>query len=274
MIDRIDNTFRKLRENNRAALITFLTAGDPSISTTLKIIKKLPKAGADLIELGMPFSDPMADGPTIQKSYNRALENGTKIIKIFNMVKFFRKDDSYTPIIIMGYYNPIFKYGVDKFIENARKNGIDGVLIVDLPSESDKKIEKKFYNSKLKFIKLTTPTTNSLRLKKIISKTTGFLYYVSITGITGAKINSFKHIEESYKRLKKIAKLPFVVGFGIDTPEKANKVARYADGVVVGSAIIKQIENNKNNDNQIIKNVLKLTKQYSKKIKTAKLGEK
>ena len=270
MNDRIKNTFNKLKQENKPALITFLTAGDPNIDMSLRLATQLPKEGVDIIELGMPFSDPMADGPVIQRSYNRALKERTKISDILNLVSTFRLENSITPIILMGYYNPIFKYGVDKFIKDGIKNGIDGVLIVDLPPDADKKIEKKFYNSKLDFIKLITPTTNISRFKSIVKTTTGFIYYVSITGITGAKINNFKSIEKSYKKLKKITKLPFVIGFGINTPEKAKLMAKYADGIVVGSAIVQIIEDNIKNDNNVYQNVTKLIRKYSKQIKISR----
>lgn len=274
MKNRIKNTFNKLKEKNQAALITFLTAGDPNLDTCLKIINQLPKAGVDIIELGMAFSDPMADGPVIQKSYKRSLKNGNTINDIFNLVGSFRKNNSLTPIVLMGYFNPIYKYGVKKFIRDAENKGIDGVLIVDLPPDTDQEIEKNFLNSQLDFIKLATPTTNITRLKSIMQKASGFLYYVSITGITGAKIDNFSKIERSYNKLRKNIKLPFVVGFGINTIEKARKVSKYSDGVVIGSVLVKEIEENLKKDSKILQNIIKLVKNYSKHIKLSRLDDK
>ncbi len=274
MKERIEKTFKRLREKNESALITFLTVGDPDLNTSLKIIRELPEMGADIIELGMPFSDPMADGPVIQRSYNRSLEKGIRIIDVFKVVEAFRKKNSSTPLILMGYYNPIFKYGVEKFIVDAKRKGLDGVLIVDFPPEADSEVEAKFFNLGLDFIRLATPTTKTDRFKKILNKTSGFLYYVSITGITGAKIDDLIDIEKNYKKLKRLSKLPFVIGFGINSPKKAKQMAKYADGVVVGSVLVKEVEKNLKNNNKIHKNILKLVSQYSKYIKMSRLETK
>ena len=267
---RIKNKFDFLKKKNQPALIAFLTVGDPNLQTSEKIIKGLPKAGADIIEIGMPFSDPMADGPVIQRSYRRALKNGNYIPKMFQLIKNFRKQDNTTPIILMGYYNPIYQIGLKNFFMQAYNYGVDGVLIVDLPPEEDRDVLRYSQGKKkINIIKLTTPTTDKKRITNIAKSASGFVYYVSITGISGSKIDNFSNIEKAYKKLKKNINLPFVVGFGINTPSKARSIAKYADGVVVGSALIKEIEKSVNSRNAI-KNVLDLVNRYSYSIKKAR----
>lgn len=266
---RIETTFNNLRDKNKPALITFITAGDPNISATKSILEKLPKAGADLIEIGIPFSDPMADGPIIQRSYKRALKNKTDLDKVLSLVKIFRKKDTITPIILMGYYNPFYQKGLKLFFEEAENAGVDGILIVDLPPENDNEIAENLKNTFIKFIRLATPTTDHNRLKKILKLTSGFLYFVSIKGITGSNLANLKKVKNIYKKLKERSKIPVVVGFGINTPDKAKRVCNYADGVVIGSSIVSEID--KKIDKKFhINNILKVVRNFSESIKTSR----
>jgi tryptophan synthase alpha chain len=239
---RIDTRFAELKKQNRAALVTFVSAGDPDYKTSLEIIKGLPKAGADLIEFGMPFTDPMADGPAIQAGGLRALQNGQTTKKTLQMVKEFRKGDNDTPIVLMGYYNPIYVYGVDKFLTDAKKAGVDGLIIVDLPPEEDTELCLPAMAQGLNFIRLTTPTTDDNRAPAVFKNTSGFVYYVSVLGITGTKAPDLKSVKANVKRLKKHTELPICVGFGVKTAEQARAIARDADGVVVGSALVSAVE--------------------------------
>jgi tryptophan synthase alpha chain len=240
---RIKTSFENCAKENRAALVTFITAGYPNMKTSQAIIDGLPKAGADLIELGMPFSDPMADGPTIEMAGHKALENGHNTIKTLEMVTNFRKKDQDTPIILMGYYNPIYIFGVDKFLDTAKEAGVDGLIIVDLPSEEDEELCIPALKKQIDFIRLTTPTTDDKRLKQVLKNSSGFVYYVSMTGITGTAISDFEKVSKAVKRIKSQTDLPVAVGFGIKTAKDVAQIAKYADGVVVGSAIIKTLEN-------------------------------
>ena len=267
---RIDKTFRSLQESKKSALVTFITAGDPDLNSSTKILQNLPKAGADIIEIGVPFSDPMADGPIIQKSYKRALKNGITLEKVLEIVKKFRKKNNYTPIILMGYYNPIYQIGIEKFLNLAEKSGVDGILIVDLPPENDTEIEESLKKSYIKLIRLATPTTDKKRLKKILRNSSGFLYYVSITGITGTNLSNLNKVKKTYKKFKILSKIPVVVGFGINTPEKAKSVSAYADGVVVGSAIVREIDKNMDQKSKISNNVEVLVKKFSRAINIGK----
>ena len=267
---RIDKTFRSLQESKKSALVTFITAGDPDLNSSTKILQNLPKAGADIIEIGVPFSDPMADGPIIQKSYKRALKNGITLEKVLEIVKKFRKKNNYTPIILMGYYNPIYQIGIEKFLNLAEKSGVDGILIVDLPPENDTEIEESLKKSYIKLIRLATPTTDKKRLKKILRNSSGFLYYVSITGITGTNLSNLNKVKKTYKKFKIFSKIPVVVGFGINTPEKAKSVSAYADGVVVGSAIVREIDKNMDQKSKISNNVEVLVKKFSRAINIGK----
>ena len=267
---RIDKTFRSLQESKKSALVTFITAGDPDLNSSTKILQNLPKAGADIIEIGVPFSDPMADGPIIQKSYKRALKNGITLEKVLEIVKKFRKKNNYTPIILMGYYNPIYQIGIEKFLNLAEKSGVDGILIVDLPPENDTEIEESLKKSYIKLIRLATPTTDKKRLKKILRNSSGFLYYVSITGITGTNLSNLNKVKKTYKKFKILSKIPVVVGFGINTPEKAKSVSAYSDGVVVWSAIVREIDKNMDQKSKISNNVEVLVKKFSRAINIGK----
>ena len=267
---RIDKTFKSLQEAKKSALVTFITAGDPDFNLSKKILLNLPNAGADLIEIGVPFSDPMADGPIIQKSYKRALKNGVTLEKVLELVKKFRKTNNFTPIILMGYYNPIYQIGLKKFLNLAEKSGVDGILIVDLPPENDNEIIEQLKKSSLKLIRLATPTTDKKRLKKILKNSSGFLYYVSITGITGTSLANLSQVKKTYKKLKMFSKLPIVVGFGINTPEKAKNVSAYADGVVVGSALVREIDKNMDQKSNIKHNIIALVKKFAKAVSIGK----
>jgi tryptophan synthase alpha chain len=238
MKTRIDHRFAALKEERRAALITFLTAGDPDPATSLAILRALPAAGADIIELGMPFSDPMADGPTIQASSQRALKAGQTLKKTLEMVRGFRRADDATPIVLMGYYNPIYVYGVERFLADAKTAGIDGLIVVDLPPEEDAELCLPALQAGLNFIRLATPTTNDKRLPAVLANTSGFVYYVSITGITGAATPNASRVAEAVARIKRHTKLPVAVGFGVKDADHAQAIARDADGVVVGSALV------------------------------------
>ena len=241
---RIDRRFAQLKEANRAGLVTFITAGDPDLETCFQIMKGLPAAGADIIELGMPFTDPMADGPSIQASSQRALKSGMTLRKTLSLVKRFRETDSETPIVCMGYYNPIYSYGVDQFLPTALDAGVDGLIIVDLPPEEDHELCLPALKAGLNFIRLATPTTDDKRLPAVLQNTSGFVYYVSITGITGTGSAQAQNIGPSVARIQSHSNLPVAVGFGIKTPENAADIARVADAAVVGSAIIDQIAAN------------------------------
>lgn len=238
---RIDRRFRALKIEGRAALVTFVTAGDPDFETSRQILFGLPGAGADIIELGMPFSDPMADGPAIQASSLRALQAGHDMHKTLAMVAEFRKRDTDTPIVLMGYYNPIYARGVERFLAEAVSAGIDGLIVVDLPPEEDDELCLPAQAAGLNFIRLATPTTDDKRLPKVLTNTSGFVYYVSITGITGAAAAQATDVAPEVARIKRATDLPVIVGFGINTPEAARSIAAVADGCVVGSAIVKRI---------------------------------
>ncbi len=242
MTTRIDTTFAELKKQKRSALVTFVTAGDPDYDTSLKIISGLPKAGADVIELGMPFTDPMADGPAIQAGGLRALAGGQTMKKTLKLVKAFRVKDKTTPIVLMGYYNPIYVYGVDAFLDDAKKAGADGLIIVDLPPEEDSELCVPALSKGLNFIRLTTPTTDDKRAVAVFKNTSGFVYYVSVLGITGTKAPDLKSVKANVRRLKTHTDLPICVGFGVKTAEQARAIAKDADGVVVGSALVSAVE--------------------------------
>lgn len=243
MTTRIDTRFAELNKAGRSAFVTFLMAGDPDPTTSLEIIKALPKAGADVIEIGMPFTDPMADGPSIQAAGLRALKAGMTLKKTLELVRGFRKDDDATPIVLMGYYNPIYIYGVDKFLVDAKSAGIDGLIIVDLPPEEDDELCLPAMKAGLNFIRLATPTTDDKRLPAVLANTSGFVYYVSITGITGAAAADSSAVSEAVARIKRHTKLPVCVGFGIRTPETARAIASHANGAVVGTALVDALKN-------------------------------
>lgn len=241
MSTRIDRRFAELRVEGRPALVTFITAGDPDGATSLEIMRCLPAAGADVIELGMPFSDPMADGPAIQLAGQRALKGGQTMIKTLELVRAFRKSDSETPIVLMGYYNPIYIYGNDRFIADSKSAGVDGLIIVDLPPEADEELCLPAVQAGLNFIRLATPTTDEKRLPRVLQNTSGFVYYVSITGITGAATPEPAKVAAMVGRIKARTSLPVVVGFGVRTAEQARAIGEAGDGVVVGSAIVSAI---------------------------------
>ncbi|MEH2564577.1 tryptophan synthase subunit alpha [Bradyrhizobium sp. AZCC 2289] len=238
MTTRIDARFAELAKQGRSAFVTFVMAGDPDPKTSLDIVKALPKAGADIIEIGMPFTDPMADGPSIQAAGLRALKAGMTLKKTLEMVRGFRKDDNATPLVLMGYYNPIYIYGVDKFLVDAKAAGVDGLIIVDLPPEEDTELCLPAMKAGLNFIRLATPTTDDKRLPAVLANTSGFVYYVSITGITGSASADSNAVGEAVARIKRHTKLPVCVGFGIRTPEAARAIAENANGAVVGTALV------------------------------------
>ena len=238
MTTRIDARFAQLKKEGRSAFVTFLMAGDPDPATSLAIIKAMPKAGADMIEIGMPFTDPMADGPSIQAAGLRALKAGMTLKKTLELVRGFRASDDATPIVLMGYYNPIYIYGVDKFLADAKSAGVDGLIIVDLPAEEDDELCVPALKAGLNFIRLATPTTDDKRLPAVLANTSGFVYYVSITGITGAAAADSNVAGEAVARIKRHTKLPVCVGFGINTPDTARAIAERADGAVVGTALV------------------------------------
>jgi tryptophan synthase alpha chain len=238
MSTRIDRRFAALKEEGRAALVTFIMAGDPDYDTSLAIARALPKAGADIIELGMPFTDPMADGPAIQAAGLRALKAGQRMTRTLSLVRDFRKDDDQTSIILMGYYNPIYIYGNERFLADAKTAGVDGLIIVDLPPEEDEELCLPALKAGLNFIRLATPTTDDKRLPKVLTNTSGFVYYVSVTGVTGTAPPDASKVMGAVARIKRHTPLPVAVGFGVKTAEQARAIAEGADGVVVGSALV------------------------------------
>ena len=240
-MSRLQNRFAELKQENRAALVTFVTAGDPDYATSLSILKGLPDAGADVIELGMPFTDPMADGPAIQLANIRALAGKQGMQQTLQMVREFRQGNQSTPLVLMGYYNPIFVYGVERFVADAKAAGVDGLIVVDLPPEHNDELCEPAQSAGLDFIRLTTPTTDDDRLPTVLAGSSGFVYYVSVAGVTGAGAATLDHVEEAVTRLRRHTDLPVCIGFGIRTPEHAADVARRAEGVVVGSALVDQI---------------------------------
>ncbi|MHC9234931.1 tryptophan synthase subunit alpha [Pseudooceanicola sp. 502str34] len=242
---RIDDTFARLRSEGKKAFVAYMMAGDPDEATSAEVLACLPRAGVDVIELGMPFTDPMADGPTIQLAGQRALESGMTLNKVLDMVRAFRKTNNETPIVMMGYYNPIYSHGVDAFLADAKEAGIDGLIVVDLPPEEDSELCIPAQAAGLNFIRLATPTTDDKRLPKVLQNTSGFVYYVSITGITGAAAAQAVDVGPEVARIKAKTDLPVIVGFGIRTPETAEQIASVADGCVVGSAIVGEVAKGK-----------------------------
>ncbi len=241
MTTRIDRRFAVLQEESRAALVTFVMAGDPDYEASLSILKALPQAGADVIELGMPFTDPMADGPAIQAAGLRALASGQNMKRTLALVREFRRGDDATPIVLMGYYNPIYVYGGERFLADAKSAGVDGLIVVDLPPEEDEELCLPALKAGLNFIRLATPTTDDKRLQTVLKNTSGFVYYVSITGITGAAAPDAGKVTAAVKRIKRHTSLPVCVGFGVRTAEQAQAIAQGADGVVVGSALVEAV---------------------------------
>jgi len=266
-LKKIKMKFDELKKQKKKGLITFVTAGDPNYDASLEILKKLPEAGADILEIGMPFTDPMADGPGIQASYLRALEAGQTLKKTIQLVKEFREFNASIPIVLMGYYNPIYKYGVDLFLKDIKAIGVDGLIIVDLPPEADVELCIPSLKKNIDFIRLATPTSSEERLPIIINNASGFLYYVSVAGITGSKTPEITSIKNKVEIIRKFTKLPIAVGFGIRTPEQAVNIAKTADAVVVGSAIIDKIneayKKDKNNNQLIAEYAANLVKSLS-----------
>jgi tryptophan synthase alpha chain len=238
MTSRMDQRFAACRAEGRAALVTFVMGGDPDPATSLDLVRALPKAGADIIEIGMPFTDPMADGPSIQAAGLRALASGMSLNKTLDLVRAFRKTDNDTPIVLMGYFNPIYVHGVPAFVVEAKEAGVDGLIVVDLPPEEDDELCLPALEAGLNFIRLATPTTDDKRLPKVLTNTSGFLYYVSITGITGAATPDYSSVAQAVKRIKAKTDLPIAVGFGVKNAQSAAEIAAHADGVVVGTALV------------------------------------
>jgi tryptophan synthase alpha chain len=238
---RIDAKFAELKAANKKAFVSYVMAGDPDFDTSLEIVRGLPGAGVDIIELGVPFTDPMADGPTIQLAGQRALEGGMTLSRTLELAATFRETDDTTPIVLMGYYNPIYSRGVDKFLADAKAAGIDGLIVVDLPPEEDIELCIPAQAAGLNFIRLATPTTDEARLPRVLQNTSGFVYYVSINGITGAAEAQATNVGPEVARIQKASGLPVIVGFGVNTPEKAEAIASVSDGAVVGSAIVAKI---------------------------------
>jgi tryptophan synthase alpha chain len=260
---RIGDKFESLRGGKEKALIVYLTVGDPSLSITKKLILGLEKAGVDILEIGVPFSDPTADGPVIQAASQRALKAGTTLEGVLELVTEVRKV-SEIPVVLFGYFNPIFAYGVKKFTHSAREAGVDGVLIVDLPYEEAKELRMYTDPVGIDFISLLAPTTDGKRLSKISAEATGFLYYISITGITGTAAPKIDNIKTEVNKIRKITGLPIAVGFGISKPQQAREIALFADGVVIGSAVVRLIDENKNNPD-----LVKIVADYASEIKKA-----
>jgi tryptophan synthase alpha chain len=269
---RIDRRFAALKKEGRAGLITFVTAGDPNYTTSEKILNGLPAAGADLIELGMPFSDPMADGPAIQASSQRALKAGQTMKKTLELVRAFRARDPDTPIVLMGYYNPIYVYPSERFLDDAKEAGVDGLIIVDVPPEADPELCLPAIARGLHFIRLATPTTDAKRLPAVLANTSGFLYYVSITGITGAASPEVGAVHAQVAAIKRSTKLPVAVGFGVKTPEQAKAIADGADAVVVGTALVNAIRvtlgSRGEPTGKTVPNVLDLVRSLSQALRT------
>ena len=238
MTTRIDKRFGELRTEGRAALVTYLMCGDPDLDTSLQLLEALPGAGADVIEIGMPFTDPMADGPSIQAAGLRSLKAGGSMIRTLELVAAFRAKDNHTPIVLMGYYNPIYVYGVERFLTDATAAGVDGLIVVDLPPEEDSELCIPALEAGVNFIRLATPTTDDKRLPKVLTNTSGFVYYVSINGITGAAIPDYSQVSQAVQRIKGHTDLPVVVGFGVKNAQNAHAIATHADGVAVGTALI------------------------------------
>ncbi|WP_106476140.1 tryptophan synthase subunit alpha [Phytohalomonas tamaricis] len=241
-VSRLDQRFAALKSENRPALVTYITAGDTSFESSLEILKGLPAAGADVIELGMPFTDPMADGPAIQKAALRALEAGQTQAKTLEMVRAFRQHDQDTPLVLMGYYNPIHRYGVERFLSDAASAGIDGLIVVDLPPEHDEELCLPAARHGINFIRLATPTTDAKRLPKVIENASGFIYYVSVAGVTGGQAPTPQRVEQAVGQLREHTQLPIAVGFGIRSAEQAATIGRFSDAIVVGTALVECIE--------------------------------
>jgi len=276
MTERMDRRFAALAEENRPALVTYFMGGDPDYDTSLAVMRAMPAAGADIIELGMPFSDPMADGPAIQAAGLRALRGGQTLKKTLGLLRAFRQEDRDTPVVMMGYYNPIYTYGVDSFLADAVEAGLDGLIIVDLPPEMDDELCLPALARGISFIRLATPTTDDKRLPTVLNNTSGFVYYVSMTGITGSALPDTGKVAGAVRRIKRHTSLPVCVGFGIKTGENARVIGASADGVVVGTAIVSAIADTLDADNHATANtvaaVSELVRSLSAGVRSARLA--
>jgi len=263
-VDRVGLAFKRLSDEDRGGLVTFITAGDPDLETSQNLMERLPDSGADIIELGMPFSDPMADGPAIQAASLRALANGASSRKTLDMVARFRRSNDQTPVILMGYFNPIYQYGTARFVTDAVESGVDGLILVDLPPEEDDELCDPARTAGLHWVRLVTPTSDEKRLKTVLKNSSGFVYYVSIAGITGTRSAAVSTVGDAAARLRSHTDLPIAVGFGINTPDQVRDTVEVADGAVVGSAIIREIEKNLDDTGaarpELLENVLSLVK--------------
>lgn len=273
-MSRLSAKFAALKKEGRAAFVPFITAGDPDMETSLAILEKLPAAGADVIELGIPFSDPMADGPAVQASSVRALKAGATLLKVLEMVRKFRKGDQTTPIVLMGYYNSVHAFGTARFVHDAAAAGVDGLIIVDLPIEEDDVLRVPALAQGVDLIRFVTPTTDDARLKRIVADASGYLYYVSVAGVTGTKSVPEEEVRAAILRVRAATDLPCTVGFGIRTPDQAQAIARIADGVVVGSAIVGKVEGNLGaGKDKIVAEVLELARSLAGSTHAARHGK-
>ncbi len=266
---RITRKFQALAQQDKKAFVAFLTGGDPDFDTSVKLICGLPKAGVDLIEIGIPFSDPMADGPSIQASSQRALKAGMTLPKTLELVRKFREQDDSTPIVLMGYYNPIYRYGPNRFVHDCVSSGVDGLIIVDLPPEEDRELCDPALTAGLHWIRLVTPSTDDNRIDTVLHNVSGFVYYISVLGVTGAREAPTDHVGIAVERLRRYTDLPIAVGFGIKTPENAKSVARKADGIVVGSAIVDIVKNSIDSDGQVNPSVVEKVHDFVKNLADA-----
>ena len=276
MSDRIDRKFETLRRESRAGLVTFVTAGDPDPETSLELVSALPQAGADLIELGMPFTDPMADGPAIQLAGQRALAAGQTLARTLDLTRAFRERDQDTPLILMGYFNPLYIYGVESFVRDASAAGVDGLIIVDLPAEEDDELRPMATAAGLDLIRLVTPTTSDDRLSRLLVDSGGFVYYVSVTGVTGTRTPGESDVVQAVERIRATTALPVAVGFGIRSPANAEAVARHADAAVVGTAIVQRIADRLDDDGRatpsLVGDVTSFVGELASAVRGARLG--
>jgi len=273
-VSRLKDKFAALKKEGRAAFVPFITAGDPDMETSFAILEQLPAAGADVIELGLPFTDPMADGPAVQASSVRALKSGASTVKVLKMVEKFRKKDKTTPIVLMGYYNPVHAHGTAKFVKDVAQAGVDGLIVVDLPMEEDEVLRVPAKAQGVDLIRFVTPTTDDARLKRIVADASGYLYYVSVAGVTGTKSVPEEEVRAALTRIKSATDLPCAVGFGIRSPEQAAAIARIADGVVVGSAIVGRVADNLGHGkDRVVAEVLELTRSLAGSTRAARHGK-
>lgn len=271
---RLSNTFAKLKKEGRSAFVPFITAGDPDMETSFAILEKLPGAGADVIELGLPFTDPMADGPAVQAASVRALAAGATTAKVLKLIEKFRKADKTTPIVLMGYYNNVHAYGTARFVKDVAQAGVDGLIVVDLPMEEDEVLRVPAKAQGVDLIRFVTPTTDEARLKRIVADASGYLYYVSVAGVTGTKSVPEEEVRAAMTRIKAATDLPCTVGFGIRTPEQAAAIARIADGVVVGSAIVSRVADHMaHGKEQVVAQVLELSRALAGSTHAARHGK-